>query len=284
MMRRRMFWPALALFAGCTSQAVPASDASVAVDARGVDGATADARTPDGAGRDLRADAGPRVDALVPTACQATSCGTPTAIQSGLDLLATLAQLPWEFVGPYTSRCLKISEDFAITGELTVDAQDLKPPASCASRSDCKPAIGFRVKKLAGVSCAEADTTDGYLGLCRKLTLKNARVRFRAILEDWHPSKYNFVPLIEVVESCAEPCPADALRCAPNHTCFSTFEGYCRLCLAKDKQACPCLSAAGAKANDTECHFMVSGDVMCEGKCQSGTCKYTGKPGWAGCP
>ena len=59
---------------------------------------------------------------------------------------------------------------------------------------------------------------------------------------------------------------------------------HCAFCLSGTKEQCACWDGKESLTDSTACSFMVSGDVMCEGVCQAGTCHYTGTPGWAGCP
>jgi hypothetical protein len=225
------------------------------------------------------ADKGGKLDGPTPQECAAA-----TKVSSATDLIAHLDTLTWEWVGPYSSTLLPVSDDIELSTKLTVEAKDIAVPADCLNRPDCRHQVTFMINSsMARVFCEEEEQVE-FLSGCAKLSLDTLTVRFRASLQDTHPSQYNFVPIIEVLPECNAPCSQGQFECEANHTCWGSFGAYCRLCLAADKQDCACLTAQGPKPDDADCEFMVSGDVMCSGKCKDGRCEHTGTPGWAGCP
>lgn len=222
---------------------------------------------------------------LAPDGEAPINCAAATTVGDAPALIGVLDGLTWNWVGPYTSKLQIYSDDVEVQGKLTVAGHQLAVPPDCLSRSDCRQQVSFRLASaVSGVTCVKQQTEIPWLDSCDEIAIENTTVRFYAAHYDTHPSLYNFVPLITVVASCQTPCAAGALRCQANQSCFASFESYCRLCLERDKQACPCLTAAGNEADGTACDFMVSGDVVCSGECKDGFCQHTGTPGWAGCP
>jgi hypothetical protein len=271
------------LVAGCDDgQTNPILDASTSTDGTVVhadNGVDLNAPADMVATLDRGGDPDQQTDAPV-----AVPCKPPTAVQSEADLIAALNALPWQGIGPYSSKVLQVSDDFQFTTEVTLDAAKVAVPSSCMNASDCRHEVAFQLpNNLAGATC-KTKVSAGVIEACKVIAIKSTTVRFRANFIDTHPSQYNFVPLIRIVPECNAPCAQGEIRCLATNTCWASFLSYCKLCLAKDNQACPCLTEQGPKAEGTSCYFMVSGDVVCEGECKDGVCEYTGKPGWAGCP
>jgi len=229
-------------------------------------------------------DAGDTVDASAADAAIA-SCSPPTGVADEGTLRALLDGAPWSWLGPYTSARLEVTGDVSFTAAVVLDAAELAVPQGCAGQLDCRQRVGFTLdQNLVGVTC-EALDQESWLSLCGKVAFDaGTTVRFRATLQDTHPSEWNFVPMIEVLPSCEADCAEGELRCQADNTCWSGFETYCRLCLEEDKTVCPCQTVDGAKPDGEACSFMVSGDVICGGECNTGVCDYTGEPGHAGCP
>lgn len=231
---------------------------------------------------DLASD-GPLFDGALADAAGPYQCAAPRAVNSKAELQQVLATLTWEMVGSYTTRTLAVSDDVALSRELLLESADVAVPATCTARQDCQHSVSFVINtNAAGAQCTKRQAGEVPSDRCVGLRLAPGRYRFRATLQDIHPSAYNFTPMLTVLPSCEAPCAA--FSCAANKTCWSTFGAYCRLCLNKPLQTCACLEAQGPLPNETDCYFPASGDVMCQGKCRSGFCEYTGEPNWAGCP
>lgn len=210
-------------------------------------------------------------------------CKPAVEVADAAGLLAQLNALSWSSRGPYTSSRLPLSGDIRVKGTVSVTGDKVTAPSSCTA-GVCPPRASFViVDRNASVSCDAPDTA-AWMQVCGGVTLRDTTVRFRAVVQDTHPGIYNYTPVIEVVDSCEKPCKAGEMRCKADNTCWSSYEDFCRLCLGRDKKICPCWSASGPLPEGTACHFMVSGDVGCSGTCQAGRCRYSGTPGWAGCP
>lgn len=273
----------LALGCGCSSTSTLNVDAQPEPDGPSApDGPAADlpAVQPDGPAADLPA----KKDYLLADAPPQQPCEPAVEVSTEAQLVAQLEALTWQWVGPYSSTPLVVSDDVKVIGEVLVDAAKLTVPANCAGRSDCRHEVAFIVPQgMAGVTC-KATVDVVWFQACRELSLKDTTLRFLAMMQDTHPSTWNFVPLIQLKPDCAAPCAADTFRCGTNNLCYASFESHCQLCLGLDKQICPCLTPDGPVDDGTDCNFMVSGDVVCQGKCEDGFCEHTGEPGWAGCP
>jgi hypothetical protein len=214
-----------------------------------------------------------------------TSCSLATLAADEGTLRALLDGAPWSPLGPYTSARPEVTGDVSFTADVVLDAADLAIPQGCAGIFDCRQRVGFLLDQpLVGVTC-EASEPEPWLSICAKIAFDaGTSVRFRATLQDTHPTEWNSIPIIQVLPSCEADCAEGELRCQADNTCWSAFEPYCRLCLEKDKEVCPCQTDDGAKPDGEDCSFMVSGDVICGGECMTGFCDYTGEPGHGGCP
>ena len=78
---------------------------------------------------------------------------------------------------------------------------------------------------------------------------------------------------VAVLAACAEPCGDGQFVCEANHTCWSTELEHCAFCLAGDKETCACYADGAGRPDGATCEFNVSGDVVCGGVCQAGSCR-----------
>jgi hypothetical protein len=235
---------------------------------------------------DAARDAGqPRVDGLPAGDSRPLRCPAAVDATTREQMLTELAKLQFQALGPYTSAHLPITPDIRVSGTITLTSADIPAPAGCAARDDCRKEVYFAVMgAVPGVTTAAADPMygEGYWG---QVTITSATVRLRPVLYDMHPSRYNFIPVVLVYPTCEVECGEGALKCAEDGVCYGIggrFADYCRLCLAQSKEVCACFTPSGQAGDGTDCQYMVSGDVMCNGICQDGICKST-HPG-AGCP
>jgi hypothetical protein len=208
-----------------------------------------------------------------------------TRVGTTAELAAAIDRLPWQTVGPYSTKLLEASRDVSAASLVGVAGSDVQVPESCANRPDCRQRVTFSIsRRLRNVQCVAVEQVV-YLSSCAAFVMNDVTVRFRAAMVDTHPSGWNYVPVVYVLPSCETPCLDDELRCAPTNLCFpeSDFVSFCRLCLLEDKRRCACLTKYGQKHEGAECAYNASGDVLCGGTCRKGVCTYEDEP-WAGCP
>jgi hypothetical protein len=199
-------------------------------------------------------------------------------------LLGVLSQIEFGSVGPYTSAHLPISKDIQVRGTVSLTSSDVPVPATCQSRDDCQHAVVFdHGVGIAGVVFAARDADAGWAPGYPGVTLTDTTIRLRPLLEDYHPWRYNFIPVVSVMPPCTSPCSASARKCPWDGVCYGEQQ-YCRLCEALSNEVCACRTLGGTTiADGGACSFMVSGDVRCQGHCVAGRCQ-SDNPGWAGCP
>jgi len=78
-----------------------------------------------------------------------------------------------------------------------------------ADHADPKTAR-FHQGNLSGISCLKSASTFGKSS-CEKLQInKGATVRFRAVVEDVHPSYGRYI--LQVLQACSNSCPGGYLR------------------------------------------------------------------------
>jgi len=209
-----------------------------------------------------------------------TSCAEPVTVNSKAALIQTINAMGWGGMSSYSSGILAVSDDIQVTGTLTLTSGDVALPPNCdAGVSYCRQEVLFDVQDgVTGVTIGGEQGAGGWTSV----TFADAVVRFRLVVVDTHPSQYIATPVLLILASCESDC-ASGRKCPGDHVCYNESE-YCRYCDAKTKEACACFTFDGPEADDSDCFFAVSGDVMCQGKCQDGVCEYTGTPGWAGCP
>lgn len=197
------------------------------------------------------------------------ACEPPQMIQSTDELLQFLTQIEWTPIGGYSNRLPVASQDVFIAGTLTLAATQIPVPQACLNRHDCRHDARLTISSsLSGVECQTNDV-DG----CETVSVTDTTVRFRGIMRDTHPSRWNFSPTLELLSACSAPCESGEFRCPIDNTCWSSFDAYCRLCGGQTKEACACHSPEGVLPDDSECHFWMSGDVIQSGTCQVGVCR-----------
>lgn len=196
-------------------------------------------------------------------------CGQPQIVQSTDEFVRFLTQIEWTPIGGYSNRLPVASQDVFIAGTLTLAATQIPVPQACLNRHDCRHDALLTVSSsLSGVECQAND-----VGGCETVSMADTTVRFRGIMRDTHPSRWNFSPTLELLSACSAPCESGEFRCPTDNTCWSSFDAYCRLCGGQTKEACACQSPEGILPDGSECHFWMSGDVIQSGTCQVGVCR-----------
>lgn len=197
------------------------------------------------------------------------ACESSYVVQSPEELVEFLTQIAWTPVGNYSNNLPSVSQDVRISGTMTLAAAQIPVPQACLNRMDCRHDVLLSVSpSLSDVICQTNDA-----GGCDAISLTDTTIRFRGIMRDTHPSRWNFSPMLEVVSACSTPCSTGEFRCPADNTCWSSFDAYCRLCGGQSKEACACQSPEGVLPDGSECHFWVSGDVIQSGTCLTGICR-----------
>lgn len=216
-----------------------------------------------------------------------TVCPEPVEVTSASELFEAVGALEWAWLGPYSSEAVPVSDPVAVTGTIVLGAASVTVPPECLDRTDCRHEAKFRIDRAPdGVVGTTEDDIMPWLGAYATVELSDTVVRVRAVLYDTHPEEYNFVPIVEILGGCDAECPEGTQECPRDHLCYSTAPSsgaYCRLCAQLPKETCACWTPDGPVDDGTQCYFMVSGDVMCDGTCSEGVC-LSNEPGWAGCP
>jgi len=198
-----------------------------------------------------------------------STCASPQVVSSTDELIQRLAVIEWTPVGGYSSHIPSVSHDMFISGVVRLAAQQIPVPQSCLTRHDCRHEVLLTVAS----SQPEIECQANDMGGCHTISLTDTTVRFRGIMRDTHPSRWNFSPVLEIISACSTPCSSSEFRCATDNTCWSSFDAYCRLCGGQSKEACACQSAEGVLPDGSDCHFWMSGDVIQSGTCQAGICR-----------
>lgn len=188
------------------------------------------------------------------------------------ELIRLLSQLEWGAQGPYSSKSIPITPDIVITNPIRVSPNEIPIPAACQKRTDCRHSVSLGYSRpVPGIHC---EGSEKYLGRqsCREIALSPGKYRFRGIMIDTHPSRYNFIPFLEVYSSSKEACEQGEFTCTGNNTCYSSFNEYCRLCLGLAADECACRDENGIMPDGSKCRFFVSGDVKMGGVCRQGIC------------
>lgn len=214
-------------------------------------------------------------------------CGEQQALAAPIQVNELASSLGWTWIGPYASTNIPVTVDLQVEGTLELFSTDLPVPDQCLNRIDCRHEVSFYIRPNDEVNGAMlTGQTDEELPWLKDqfgLTLTDTTVRLRFVVFDTHPEAYNFVPMVQVLPACATTCGENQQECPIDRACYSTISSeYCRLCETKTKEECGCWEPTGMAADNTECSYMVSGDVMCGGICESGVCMSI-TPG-AGCP
>jgi len=204
--------------------------------------------------------------------CATGYCSETVKVSTKAELLELLLNLEWVSQGPYSSGPAPITSDVEIMVPIRIASSDMPVPASCQRRNDCKHALSFgHSRPVRGLLCEKTGRFRRG-DSCDEISLSPGRYRFRGIMVDMHPSKYNFMPFVEVYPPSEEPCREGEFSCAKDHTCQSSFNGYCRFCLGRSVDECACRKPDGIVPDGTKCHFFISGDLMAAGVCRKGVC------------
>ena len=210
-------------------------------------------------------------DDLTPAVCEEA-----TVVATAEDVMAALSDIPYNYLGPYTFSRPVVSSDLQVEGTVTFDGSDFLVPQSCLDRSDCRHEVYFWVSEpLPGITPVGEDVDLPWFEDSPSITVTDALFRLRPLLYDTHPEAFSYVPVLEVLPACDVPCGDNAFKCPEDNVCYDTadFTGeYCRLCLEMSIEHCACWTLTGQEADETECMFMVSGDVLCSGQCTDGLC------------
>lgn len=205
-----------------------------------------------------------------------TTIVQPVSIQlhNSVDISSLASALDWTFTGGYSSLRVPISGDLQAAESIELTAADLKPPASCLERPDCRRAVAIEISdQLPAITCQSTEQVL-WKETCAIVSFPaGARFRIRGILYDTHPGEWNFIPILQVLPPSDMPCREGELRCEADNTCFASFDDYCRTCLGQEKERCACQSPQGDLPNGSDCQYWLSGDVLQAGKCQAGVCK-----------
>lgn len=202
----------------------------------------------------------------------ARPCGPAMKADSLKGLIGEIGGLKWDYSGPYSARNSGVSADIDVPGSLSLSAKDIPVPASCLKRDDCRHASVMVIPKgFKGITCTQ---TENLLGVdyCVAAKLSKTTFRLRGKMIDTHPWKWNFIPVLEFLAPCSEPCKPGEFRCAADNTCRTGFNGYCRNCLELPAKNCACLNEKGPLPEGTRCTWFISGDVICAGACRNGEC------------
>lgn len=206
---------------------------------------------------------------LASTSAAAVVCPEPVPATEVSEVVAVLADTEWDWVGPYSSGSLPPTPDLVIDGTITLESSDIPLPADCLDRADCRHQAVFRSSDLSGVA---VEGGGGMFEGETRVTVTDAAVRLRLSMTDTHPGPYNYVPVVEILGSCEEPCPAGELTCPADGTCYASFDEYCRRCEDFPAGQCACRASEGPLPDGTACEVWVSGDVLDAGVCRAGVC------------
>ncbi len=207
-------------------------------------------------------------------------CPDPIDVEAATDITALLAEMVWRGAGPYGGGVLSITPDLIVSGTVTLESATVTVPESCLGRSDCLHAVGFSAPELDGVTLDGSPEGD-FIGLAGRLTLTDVTIRLRPVMIDTHPGPANYVPAVRVLEPCGTPCGPAAATCPADGVCYDTRgnpSSFCLFCEGKRAEECACSATPGTVPDGEPCSYYISGDVICTGTCESGTCVGEGCP------
>lgn len=194
-------------------------------------------------------------------------------IDSAAKLANILRTLNWDAEGPYRAKRVRLSGDIEITRAFALPAKDIAVPAECLRRDDCRKAVTMVIpKNMKGVKCAKTENVLGTEHCIQADFSEKSTFRLRAKLFDTHPWTFNFIPVLEFVQASTDGCKPGESPCARDKTCWNGFNTYCRYCLERSIETCACQNEKGSLPDKTACHFFISGDLVCSGKCRDGKC------------
>jgi hypothetical protein len=165
-------------------------------------------------------------------------------------VLAVLNNLSYGWEAVYFPGALPITDDIPINETISIYPNEVKNPC---------PYARCRFKGFAGE---------------KRLALEaGSTVRFRGIIEDYHPAWISRGYKIEVLPASTVPCKEGGIKCEKDLVCYYNWDDYCAKCLEKDRSECVCTTWEGPKPDGEECHYQISGDVLSGiGTCQDGVC------------
>jgi hypothetical protein len=197
----------------------------------------------------------------------------PIRVRTKKELLAVLAKLRWNMVGPYSSKHPALSPDVRVIGTITLLPGDVPVPDLCGKRDDCRQSVAVDLTRqgVQGVACTRKEKVLWH-DVCGEVTFSDTTIRFQGVMTDTHPARWNFIPLLHVLPAASAPCAKGEFRCPADMTCLRSYSEYCRLCLGLAKETCACRGPKGPLPDGSECSYMISGDVIGLGACVKGEC------------
>lgn len=208
------------------------------------------------------------------------ACGPEAAVSSLQDLLPLLGS-DWQLDGPFVSSVLPVTVDLRATSALTLDSSQIPIPPFCQADPMCRQLVLFYIfpanlpidgVTLGGDADAGSPHQSGFVTDAPLLMASaGARFRLRPVEYADHPY-YSYVPMIEVLPPCTQPCAADWLRCPGDGVCYPAGADYCNRCQALGVDRCACLTSAGPASDGTECSYFLITDVIASGTCRCGRC------------
>jgi len=197
-------------------------------------------------------------------------------------LLTYVQLLTWTAYSPNAAGFIPLSKPLKVTGKITLSTKDLSPPAGCTPAKVCFQKVlfasGLSAGKLPAGVTFSGKSSQVPLTAHESITIENATVRLRAVVENIHPFTYNFAPIIRVEPDCGGTCAAGSQACPKDKLCYASNR-YCRICLALGHKQCACRKFSTSRADGTACSYLSKTmSTLCKGKCKSGTCVYEGKP------
>lgn len=274
---------AAALLCGCDEETVP-PDSGAADLAPPADAAPDAAPKPDLVKKPDRAK---KPDAASPDKSKPKPdagigpCAT-VPISTRQALLKAIQALKWSAYSPNTAGFLPLSQPLAVKGTITLTHKDLSPPPGCTKALVCFQKVLFSGGVSAGKPSSgvtfSAKSTEVPLTAYESITITNATVRLRPVVENIHPFTYNFAPILRVEPDCNLPCASNTQACPKDKLCYAS-NTYCRVCLAQGHKQCACHKFGASRADGAKCSYLAKTmSALCHGTCKAGTCVYPGKP------
>ena len=273
---------------GCDEELVPpdsgAADLSVR-EAGGPDASTPDLAVADaGKANDASKDQD-QPDAALPDTGQPDAGGGACAkvpVASKQALLKVIQSLIWTAYSPKAAGFIPLSGPLQVKGKISITYKDLKPPPGCTPSKVCFQKVlftgGLSTGKLPPGVAFSGKSSQVPLTAHESITISNATVRLRAVVENIHPFTYNWAPILRVEPDCGVACAAGSQTCAKDKLCYASNR-YCRLCLAVGHKQCACRKFSTIRADGNSCSYLSNTmSTLCQGQCKAGTCLYQGKP------
>ena len=204
------------------------------------------------------------------------------AVGSKQALLKVIQSLIWTPYSPNAAGFVPLSKPLVVMGTVTISYKDLKPPPGCTPSLVCFQKVllasGLSTGKLPAGITFSGKSSQVPLTAYESITISNATVRLRAVVENIHPFTYNFAPILRVEPGCGVACATNSQTCAKDQLCYASNR-YCRVCLALGHKLCACRKFSATVADGTNCSYLSKTmSTLCNGQCKAGTCVYPGKP------